>query len=72
MADKPNIPGCDEVVDVIRHRAIIDNEKYYFLISKDEVIVKIPYENRPQNERIRRVVDGLCEEFSRILREVTG
>jgi len=45
----------------IRKRVIIDNENYYIAQSPTSVHVTVPFENRPERKRERKVVDILCQ-----------
>ena len=48
----------------IRRKIIIENENFYFVIGPNFVHATTPYENRPENEKLRRIVDAICHEVT--------
>lgn len=52
--------------DAVRKKVIIDGENYYLTIGKNFAHGTTPYENRPENEKIRRIVDMVCEAITSV------
>jgi len=45
-------------------KIIIDGENYYLVVGKNFVHATTPHENRPENEKLRRIVDAICHEVT--------
>lgn len=45
----------------IRKRVKVDGENCYVLVGVDFVLVKLPYENRPESAKLRDIVSLLSE-----------
>ena len=43
-----------------RHKITIDGENFYLIVGDNWVRVTTPYENRPENHKLRVIVDTLC------------
>jgi len=52
--------------NAVRRKVMIDNEAFYLVIGKNFAHSTTPYENRPENEKVRRIVDTICEEITRV------
>jgi len=50
--------------DAVRRKIVIDGENYYLTIGKDFAHATTPYENRPENAKLREIVDKICEEIT--------
>ena len=50
----------------VRRKIVIDGENYYLIIGKDFVMATTPHENRPENEKMRKVVDMICHEITEV------
>jgi len=48
----------------IRRKVVIDDENFYFVIGPNFVHATTPHENRPENEKLRRIVDAICHEVT--------
>jgi hypothetical protein len=48
----------------IRRKIVLDEENFYLLIGKNFVLATTPFENRPENEKLRRIVDAICHEVT--------
>lgn len=59
MTKKQDVKPCT------RHKVVIDGENFYLVVGENFCHATTPYENRPENEKTRRVVDTLCEEITR-------
>jgi hypothetical protein len=44
----------------VRRKVVIDGENYYLTIGTDFAHATTPFENRPENEKLREVVDMVC------------
>ena len=55
--------------DAVRRKVVIDGENFYLVIGKNFAHGTTPYENRPENEKVRRIVDTICEEITRVQEE---
>lgn len=51
-----------------RKKVVIDGENYYLTIGPNFVHPTTPYENRPENEKLRRIVETICD----VITEVQG
>ncbi len=50
-----------DVVDCQRHRVTIEGENFYFIIGPDFIHATVAHENRPENQKLRQIVDSICE-----------
>ena len=48
-----------------RIKTVIDGENFYLIVGSNFVHATTPYENRPENHKLRVIVDSLCTEISR-------
>lgn len=58
--------------DCVRERMKIEGENYYLIVGDDFVRVTCPYENRPDNIKMRMVIDLICDKISEIMRRRKG
>jgi len=59
MSHSPDVARCKRI------KAVIDNENFYFVIGENFVHATCPYENRPENHKLRVIVDTICLEISK-------
>ena len=52
--------------DAVRRKVVINGENFYLVIGKNFAHATTPYENRPENEKVRRIVDTICEEITQV------
>jgi hypothetical protein len=43
-----------------RVKTVIDGENFYLLIGMNFVDCTVPFENRPENVKLRTIVDTIC------------
>jgi len=48
----------------IRKKVVIADENFYLLIGKNFVFATTPFENRPENAKLRQIVDTICYEIT--------
>jgi hypothetical protein len=48
-----------------RVKAEIDGENFYITVGADFVHATVPYENRPDNAKLRRIVDSICHSITK-------
>jgi len=48
-----------------RIKTVIEGENFYLIVGQDYVHATTPYENRPENHKLRVLVDTLCLAISR-------
>ena len=57
-----------ELVDEgLRRKVTLFCENYYIYVSRSHVFCKTPYENRPENQKRREIIEKVCEEISATL-----
>lgn len=56
-----------DVQDCKRYRVMIDDEHFYFAVGENFVHATVPYENRPDRAQLRKIVDQVCKEITKIL-----
>ena len=50
----------------IRKRIEIDGENLYLIVWKTGAEATVPHENRPENLKLRIIVDKICSEITEI------
>jgi hypothetical protein len=51
----------------VRKRIVIDGKNFYLTVGTTFVDCTVPYENRPENLKLRQIVDSLCEQISEVM-----
>ena len=59
MSNAPDVANCKRI------KTVIDGENFYFVIGENFVHATTPYENRPENHKLRVIVDTICLEISK-------
>jgi len=54
-----------------RKKIVIDNENFYITITPNSVTATVPFENRPENLKLRQIIDSICETITTTLEELT-
>lgn len=60
--ERPAIQDCK------RHKAVLRNgSNFYFIMGKDFIQCSPPFENRPENYKIRMILDDFCDAITKSL-----
>jgi len=54
-------------MNCVRKRIVIGGENFYLVVGQDFVTATVPYENRPENQKLREIVDELCKHITEAL-----
>lgn len=55
-----------------RIKIVVDEENFYLIVGSNFVHATTPYENRPENHKLRVIVDTLCTEITRAMGGLDG
>lgn len=44
-----------------RRKVVINGENFYLTVGENFIEATVPYENRPDNQELRQIVETLCQ-----------
>lgn len=58
----------EDIQDCERHVARLrDGTQFYFMMGKNFITCTVPFENRPENEKTREIMDAFCDAVTQAL-----